>query len=293
MGEITYGLALSGGGTRGAAHVGVLKALEEGGLLPKAIAGTSAGGIVAGLYASGMDIGSMERLVRLLEKEGKSYLDPDYTALAEFVPRLLTGMPVTLKGLIRGNRLQEYFCLLTGRRHLDQGELPFVIPAVDLNSGDTIAFTNVESIQPVEHLRPEWDAYLCEAMMASASVPAVFAPRVMGDYLLVDGGVTDNLPADMLRACGISNILAVDLGGPYEKPEDHSVFEVISHSFSIMSRRLKECGSETENFLLNPPLSPRAGLLSFDTMVDSMERAYEYTKEMLPKVRRWLVGEGV
>ena len=158
MGEITYGLALSGGGTRGAAHVGVLKALEEGGLVPKAIAGTSAGGIVAGLYASGMDIGSMERLVRLLEKEGKNYLDPDYTALAEFVPRLLAGMPVALKGLIRGNRLQEYFCLLTGRRHLDQGELPFVIPAVDLNSGDTIAFTNVESIQPAEHLRPEWDA---------------------------------------------------------------------------------------------------------------------------------------
>ena len=174
-----YGLALAGGGTRGAAHVGVLKALDEAGLRPEAVAGASAGGIVAGLFASGMPVARMEQAVLHLEKHGGDYLDPDFGGLLGFVPQLLAGKGVSLSGLIKGDKLLDYFFSLTGQKQMDQAVLKVVIPAVDLVSGNTICFTNSDQVREAEHVTWEWDGYLCEAMMAGASVPAIFAPRKM------------------------------------------------------------------------------------------------------------------
>ena len=87
---------------------------------------------------------------------------------------------------------------------------------------------------------------------------------------------------------GIRDVLAVDIGGDYEAPSDHSVMEVASHSFSIMSGRLKDCASTGEVLLLKPPLSSKAGLLTFELMGECMERGYEYTRKMLPQIRKVL-----
>ena len=283
-----YGLALAGGGTRGAAHVGVLKALMEAGLRPDAVAGASAGGIVAGLFASGMSVSRMEQAVLHLENHGGEYLDPDYSGLLAFMPQLLTGKGVNLYGLIKGDKLQDYFFQMTGRKHMDEAVFKLVIPAVDLISGNTICFTNSDKVREMDHVTWEWNGYLCEAMMAGASVPAIFAPRKLGRYFLVDGGVTDILPVNLLQAAGIRDVLAVDIGGDYEAPSDHSVMEVASHSFSIMSGRLKDCASTGEVLLLKPPLSSKAGLLTFELMGECMERGYEYTRKMLPQIRKVL-----
>lgn len=80
----------------------------------------------------------------------------------------------------------------------------------------------------------------------------------------------------------------MDIGGDYEAPSDHSVMEVASHSFSIMSGRLKDCASTGEVLLLKPPLSSKAGLLTFELMGECMERGYEYTRKMLPQIRKVL-----
>lgn len=283
-----YGLALSGGGTRGAAHVGVLKALAEADLLPDTVAGTSAGSLAAGLFAAGLTIGEMEDAVRHLAKRGAGYLDPDFGGMAEFIPQLLAGKPLSLSGFIKGNRLLNYFCRLTERRQMDEAVVNLLIPAVDLLTGDTVCFTNVENVARVDHVRWEWEAYLCQAMMASSSVPAVFAPRRLGKYLLVDGGVTDNLPGNLLSAAGVDRVIGVDIGGAYKAPAQVAVTEVISHSFSIMSSRLKECASQGEILLLTPPLSPEAGLLTFDRMEECMETGYRYAREMLPTIKEAL-----
>lgn len=288
MGGSSFGLALSGGGTRGAAHIGVLKALEEAGLRPSVIAGTSAGAVVAGLYASGMDIRSMEMAGAHLARKGTRYLDPEYGRMAGLMPRLLSGRPMALKGIFKGDRLMEYFCILTGRKHLDEGLCPFVIPAVDLNTGYTVAFTNSHQVKQLDHVRWEWDGYLCQAMMASASVPAVFTPRIMGEYQLVDGGVTDNLPLNLLKACGVSRALAVDLGEVYEGPEKGGIPGVVSHSFSIMRQRLKECGSDEEALFLRPVLGENIGLLTFAAIPEAEAAGYEYTRKRIPKIRKYL-----
>lgn len=283
-----YGLALSGGGARGAAHVGVLRALAEADLLPGALAGASAGGVVAGLFAAGLTIEELEEAVLHLSRRGSEYLDPDYGGMVELVPQLLSGKPVSLSGFFKGNRLLTYFCRLTGGKHLDEGRVKLVIPAVDLVSGDTICYTNIEQVRAVRHVRWEWEAYLCEVMMASSSVPAIFAPRQMGNYLLTDGGVTDNLPVNLLLGAGVERVIGVDIGGSYEGSLAPSMTEVLSHAFSIMGKRLKECETQGEVFLLSPPLSPKAGLLSFDRMEECMETGYRYTRDMMPFIKEAL-----
>ena len=288
-----YGLVLSGGGVRGAAHVGVLRALFEEGLAPGMAAGTSAGAIVTGLLAAGASIREMEEAVLHLAREGKAYLDPDYRAMAELGPRLVSGGRISLQGLFKGDRLAAYFGELTKGRQLDEAVLPFVIPAVDLNSGDTVAFTNAETVRPLPHVRWAWEGWLDQAMMASASVPGVFVPRKMGEWRLVDGGVTDDLPVDLLRAAGGGRILAVDVGESYEGPGDDSVLEVLTHSFDLMARRLTECGlcGESPAYILRPPVEAAGGLLDMEAMPRLMEAGYGYARQRMGEIRAYLAQE--
>lgn len=289
-----YGLALAGGGTKGSAHVGVLMALEEEGLLPDRIAGASAGSIVAGLYASGMEVGKLRETVQWLAKHGRSCIDPDMIGIGLFLPQVLLGKETTLKGLIKGDRLNRFLCGLTDGLTVEEVSKGLLIPAVDMNSGDTVVFTNFfKEEMPFsafrqEHVKWERTGLLCDIMMASSSVPAVFRPRQLNGYDLVDGGVTNNLPVDLMIAAGERRVLAVDLGEQYESPQDHSIIENAFHSFSIMSRELKDCRSSGEILLLKPPLPKEAGLLTFDYMEECMEDGYVYTKKMMPRIRRIL-----
>lgn len=167
---------------------------------------------------------------------------------------------MTLTGLIKGKRLKKLFCHLTGGIEIADAEVKILIPSVDIRSGDTIVFTNMiegklsPSALQLEHVRWEKLGRLCDVMMASSSVPAVFSPQKIGPYCLVDGGVTNNLPVDLMAMAGEKNVIAVDIGADYEMPHDHSIMEIASHSFSIMSRDLKECKSSREILLLKPEL---------------------------------------
>lgn len=280
-----FGLALSGGGVRGAAHIGILKAFLEEGILPRSVAGASAGGIVAGLFASGMQIDEMEETVRYLARRGCHYLDPDYLGLLGFIPQILSRSPVGLKGLLKGNRLMKLLCQLSEGQRLEQVGKRLLIPAVDLRSGRTICYTNMPDPKPVSGVRWEREGELGRIMMASASVPAVFCPRHLGDYCLVDGGVTYNLPADLLVAAGEPFVVSVELGGQYEMPDRDTVLETITHSFTIMRDSLEECSSRKELILLRPDLPKDAGLLSFEAMPECMEAGYRYGRQMAPKVK--------
>lgn len=289
-----YGLALAGGGTRGAVHVGVLTALEENGLLPTQVAGASAGSIVAGLYASGMDIGKMRDTVRWLAAHGENYIDPNIIGVILFLPQVLLHRKTSLMGLIKGNRLSDFLCDLTEGIEIQDCKKGLLIPAVDINSGNTVVFTNLfQEKVPMSALREEnvrWqkNGLLCDIMMASSSVPAVFCPRQINGFMLVDGGVTNNLPVDLLISTGVSNVIAVDIGEAYEMPKDHSIMEIAFHSFSIMSRELKDCRSSGEILLLKPPIPKGSGLLTFEYMEECMESGYLYTKKMMPRIKHVL-----
>ncbi|MFR3166268.1 MAG: patatin-like phospholipase family protein [Hungatella sp.] len=252
------------------------------------------GGIVAGIYGAGVDLGMMKEVVQWMSRHGNRFLDPDIIGILTFLPQLFTGQEVSLTGLLKGNRLMNFLCQLTEGAAIEEVKRKLLIPAVDLNSGDTIAFTNLmengitDAARHQENVKWEKNGPLCEIMMASASVPAVFQPRRVGNYCMVDGGVTNNLPVDLLIAAGVKRVVAVDIGADYRTPHDKSIMEIASHSFSIMSRDLKECRSSGEILLLKPELKKGAGLLTFEYMESCMEDGYHYTKRQMKVIKRAL-----
>lgn len=290
---MSYGLALSGGGARGAAHAGVLLALKEEHLLPDWIGGTSAGSIAAGLFAAGLDPEDLCALVSDLSRQGADYLDLNFLSLLTLIPQMLLHTPVHLCGLIKGRRFHALFESLTNGKRLEQLSIPLLIPAVDIRSGATVCFTNFYSKphslrkQTTRQSDSDPEIHWCfsgrlsDLMLASSSVPGIFCPVYLDAFCLVDGGVTNNLPVNLMRTAGCPDIIAVDLGAPYQMPEQESIFEILSHSFSIMSTNLKDCHSIGEAVLLTPPLPKEAGLFSFEKMEACMEEAYRYTKQQI------------
>lgn len=284
---LPFGIAFAGGGIRGAAHVGVLLALEEHGLVPSAVAGTSAGGLVAGLYAAGLPPAQMRQIILELSHSGASFADPDLKGILSIIPNLLKKKScVNCAGLIKGDRMENYMCRLTGGIHLRELPMRTIIPAVDLISSHTVAFTNcLFGIRPTPSVRWYTNARLSEAMRATASLPGIFRPKIIDDMVLVDGGVADVLPVDLLIASGCLNVLAVDVSDRYRMPERIDLPSVISHSLAIMETRLRECMTRGERLLLNPVLPETTGVLALDEMPACMEAGYASAMQVMPQLR--------
>lgn len=281
-----FGIALAGGGTRGAAHVGVLLALAEAGLYPSAVAGASAGGIVGGLYAAGISPERLKHILLSLSRSGRELVDPDIKGLLRALLQLLTRRPVTMQGLIKGDRMERFLCSLTGGKAMHDLSIRTVIPAVDIRTGETIAYTNtLAGVRPVPRVRWSTEFPLCRAIRASAAFPAVFRPVTQDACCLVDGGLTDNLPVTLLLAAGEPQVLAVDVSEEYEPPEGEGVIDIVSHSLTILTTRLREYVARGETLLLHPRLPKKAGLLTFREMAGCMEAGYQQTKEQIPLIR--------
>lgn len=253
------GLVLSGGGARGAAHVGVLKVLEEMQVPVDAIAGTSMGAIVGGLYASGMSAADIEELIRSLhwadafqdrpprEDLGFRRKQDDRNFLVRYALGLTKDGFVLPRGLIQGQKLEQVLrdaaLPVAGVRHFDQLPIPFRAIATDLETGEEVVMDSGD---------------LVTAMRASMSAPGVFAPVQRGGRLLIDGGLSENLPVDTARKMGVDVLIAVDVSFPlYARDELLSPLEVTNQAFAILIRgrtleqRAKLSGSDV---IISPEL---------------------------------------
>ncbi|MEM1485116.1 patatin-like phospholipase family protein [Oscillospiraceae bacterium PP1C4] len=286
MKSMSFGIALAGGGTMGAAHVGVLLALEEAGIYPRSVAGTSAGSFVAGLYAAGNSAVKLKEIVIRLSKTGPYYMDADLSNLAKAVPKFIINHEFDISGLIKGNRLEQLLYQLTSGKSMEEINMRTIIPAVDINTGDTIAYTNsLNNVRPLDSVKWKTDALISEAIRASCAIPAIFQPKLIGDMCLVDGSVTDVLPIDLLLASGEQLILAVDIAQSYESPKKKNIIDISTSSLSIMSARLKKCHLHGEALLLKPKIPEEAGLLTFQYMVECMNAGYEAAQANLPAIK--------
>jgi NTE family protein len=209
------GLVLSGGGARGTAHIGVLKVLEQMRVPIDAIAGSSMGAVVGGLYASGLSARDIEKIMTSInwqdafrDRPPREDLDlrrkeEDETFLVKYHFGVRGGHLVVPKGLIQGQKLTETLRRLTlpVARIRDFDELPtrFRAVATDLESGDSVVMGSGD---------------LTSAMRASLSAPGVFAPVEREGRLLVDGGIADNVPLDIARTMGVDVLIVVDVGSP-------------------------------------------------------------------------------
>ena len=231
-------LVLSGGGARGAAHVGVIKVLEEYRVPIDCIAGTSMGALVGGAYASGMSVADMEKInagitVEKLFKERpprqelamrrkaddfRNYVGPEFGTGG--------GTAALGKGIVTGVQLETVLRELSrlhGHHRFDDLPIPYRAVATNLVTGKAVVFSEGE---------------LANVMRASMSVPGAVAPAEYAGMILVDGMLTSNLPVDAARAMGADIVIAVNVGTPLLKREElNSVFGVAGQMLSILTEQ--------------------------------------------------------
>ncbi|HVG06020.1 MAG TPA: patatin-like phospholipase family protein [Burkholderiaceae bacterium] len=231
------GLVLSGGGARGAAHIGVLKVLEEMRVPVDVIAGTSMGAIIGAAYATGTTVAEMERTIRSITtdrlftdqppRQDQSMRRKDDDLRPYLVPELpITADGVLLpKGVVTGVALESELRKLvqiTSVRSFDELPIPFRAIATDIGTGEMVVLKEGSVVQ---------------AIRASMSVPGAVAPVEAGPdgkrRQLVDGGLVRNLPVDIARAMGADVIIAVNLGTPLLKPEQ--ITSVLSVSLQMIN----------------------------------------------------------
>ncbi len=253
------GLVLSGGGARGTAHIGVLKVLEQMRVPVDAIAGTSMGAVVGGLYASGLSAHDIEKIMTSInwqeafrDRPPREDLDlrrkeEDETFLVKYHFGVRDGHMVVPKGLIQGQKLTETLRRLTlpVARISDFDELPTAFRAVatDLESGEGVVIGSGD---------------LTSAMRASLSAPGVFAPVEREGRLLVDGGIADNVPVDIARSMGVDVLIVVDVGSTLLPRKELTNAPVISNQMlAILINRGSQAQLATlsaKDILIRPAL---------------------------------------
>lgn len=259
------GLVLSGGGARGVAHLGVLKTLDEMHIPIDAVAGTSMGAVIGGLYASGMSGAEIEKLLSSLDWQDAFRDRPPRSELTyrrkeeerEYlnIPLGLRGHRLILpKGLIQGQKLsqllRQYTLPVASIHDFDHLPVPFRAVATDLATGQAVILK---------------DGDLTTAMRASISAPGVFAPVEMQGKLLVDGGLAKNLPIDVAREMGVDLVIVVDVGYPLQDTQRlESLTRVSNQTLALLVHKDSDRQRATigaNDVLISPVL---ANLSSYD-----------------------------
>ncbi len=292
----TVGLALSGGGIRGLAHIGVLKALRAHGVPIDFISGTSAGAIVASLYATGYSIDDMESLAKKIEPT--EFVDFNLT-VSDFIKFGLKEMMSSSKrfwaevpkGLVKGKRIERYFSELWGEKTIRDTNIPLAITAVDIYTADTVFFVSPDLISfAPKNTRYDRIACIADAVRASIAIPGVFFPKKYRGMLLVDGAVKNNLPTDILREMGADIVLGVDLGYNGAPCYDIRVTgEVLLRTIDIINRELTLLkGAEYADYIFRPEVNAVSltDMKSALAAIEIGERTVEQDWERVKKVFR-------
>ena len=288
------GLVLSGGAARGLAHVGVLKALEEQGIHIDAIAGTSMGAVIGGLYASGYKIDELEKLAMSIDWQEalsdaparedvpfrRKQDDRDFLVKQKlsFRDDGSLGLPL---GVIQGQNLSLLLESLLAHssdvRDFDKLPIPFRAVATDIVSGEKVVFRK---------------GHLPQVIRASMSIPAVFAPVEINGQLLVDGGMVDNIPVDVAREMGVDMVIVVDIGTPLRgRKQLNTVFDILNQSITLMTRSNSEvqlASLRTDDVLIQPSLAS-FGVTDFgrsQDIIDAGYRAAQVLEKRLASLRQ-------
>ncbi|SPA37474.1 putative lipoprotein, putative esterase of the alpha-beta hydrolase superfamily, Patatin-like phospholipase domain [Cupriavidus taiwanensis] len=227
---IKIGLALGGGAARGFAHIGVIKALEAQGIRADLVTGTSAGAVVAALYASGLNGFELNKLA----------LTMDEAAIADWALPFGT----RFGGWLKGEALQNYVNRLVQNRPIEAMKLPLGIVATDLKSGDKILFRRGNTGQ---------------AVRASSSVPGVFQPVSIQGHDYVDGGLVEPVPVDSARAMGADFIIAVNISADPSAQQHAGQSGVLLQTTAIMGQSINKMALARADVVIRPELPDMGG----------------------------------
>ncbi len=251
------GLALGGGAARGFAHVGVIQVLEEAGLRPQFVTGTSAGSLVAAIYASGKSPTQLQQVAETMEE----------AAIADWI------LPIFNRGMLRGEALARYVNTQVGGALIETFPIPLGIVATDLHSGQAILFQRGDT---------------GTAVRASSAVPAVFQPVKIGEREYVGGGLVSPVPVRFARQMGAELVIGVDISADPQGNRANDTLQILLQTFAIMGKSINTYELKEADVVVRPALSG-TGSADFSSRRRSIEAGRAAMLVALPALRSKMV----
>ena len=246
-------LALGGGAARGFAHIGVIQVLEENGIKPDMVVGTSAGSLVAAFYASGKTGAQLQWLADSMDESQLT----DWT------------VPFLSRGMLRGEALGRYVNSQLNGAKIEDLKMPLGIVATDLQTGEGILFRRGD---------------IATAVRASSAVPSVFEPVRIGNKDYVDGGLVSPVPVRYARQMGADIVIAVDISSRPEDAKTTDMLKVLLQTFSIMGKNISQLEMAQAEVVVRPAL-PDVGSAEFTARKKSIEAGRAAMKLALPALK--------
>lgn len=277
------GLALSGGGIRGAVHIGVLKALEENNIKVDIIGGTSSGSLVAALYAMGY---SPVHIYQLFKRYGKTITNMGAGPIINGIGGYIVNKKFNISGISEGKEIEELYNEFAYKKKIykmSDMKMPIVIPTIDIKSGKEYIFTSKKT-KDSKYIN---DISVGGAVRASSSFPAVFCPYEYENYLFLDGGTLDNIPVKEVFKCGADKVISVKFQ-PINIDKESNVMDIVFKTIDIMGNKIIEKDVDKSDYILNIPTEDKIGFLDSKQIEKCYKCGYEETIKNIGKIHKIL-----
>ena len=280
------GVALSGGGNRGIAHAGVLRALEENGIKIDIIGGTSCGSMVASLYAMGY---TPHYIYILFKRYAKDIAALNTKPIISGLQSHFFKSKKVFSSLKDGEIIETVYnklALRKGIKNVNEIQMPLVIPSVDITESKEYVFTNSIPGNAEDKLQYITDITVGKAVRASSSFPAVFNPCLMGTHAFMDGGALDNVPVNEVRKQGADKVIAVKFDAdPVD--ENSNIMDIVMKTIDIMGSKISEESLEMSDIVLNV-YTDKVGLLDIEKLDNCYKYGYNCVVENIDKIKEAL-----
>ena len=280
------GVALSGGGIRGIAHAGVLRALEENGIKIDIIGGTSCGSMVASLYAMGY---TPHYIYILFKRYAKDIAALNTKPIISGLQNHFFKSKKVFSSLKDGEIIETVYnklALRKGIKNVNEIQMPLVIPSVDITESKEYVFTNSIPENAEDKLQYITDITVGKAVRASSSFPAVFNPCLMGKHAFMDGGALDNVPVNEVRKQGADKVIAVKFDAdPVD--ENSNIMDIVMKTIDIMGSKISEESLEMSDIVLNV-YTDKVGLLDIEKLDNCYKYGYNCVVENIDKIKEAL-----
>ena len=281
------GLALSGGGIRGIAHAGALKALEDNNIKIDIIGGTSSGALIASLYAMGY---SPYYIYLLFKRYAKDIVGINTGPIISGIGNFVKSKKVSMTGFRTGENLEEAYDNLALKNVIkkikDITKMPIVIPAVDIKEAKEYIFTNKIPINSKNNDKYINDISLGKAVRASSSFPAVFCPCEFEKHSFLDGGVLDNVPVEEVKKQGADIVIAVNFKAD-EIDEQSNIMDVVMKTIDIMGNKIGENNLQKSDYVLTIE-TDKTGLLDIKKLDNCYKYGYEAVSKKIEEIKQVL-----
>ena len=242
---------MAGGGVKGAAHIGAIKALEEKNIKIDCISGTSSGSIVAVLYASGYN---SKEIKEIFEKNAKKIKYIDFKNIIKIIGNIFKKHKFLIEGFNTGEIIEKIinkYCKRKGIVNIRDIKKDILIASVSINSGKVYFFESLKKenrySDEIVHIK---DIDIGKAVRASCSYPGVFCPCIIKDDLVIDGGVRENIPWKEVKKLGIDKVLCISFEEEKKYKKDKNIIDVISGAINLMGRELSNYELYGADYLL-------------------------------------------